>query len=225
MTELYNRLNNINVNEFTEEKNGLTYLSWASAFRILQQYATDIEYAIIESPEGLVYWDTPMGIYVKTEFTVDGTTKSMMLPVMDFKNNAMFSTPGKVINFGKETDRPVAKMTDINNAIMRCYVKNIAMFGLGAYIYEGRDEPVKIDAFKAKAVKVQSQAEVEENKKREMWAKFNEDLKHEEIDLNKFLEFYKIKMTQKVKLMKFVEEFTTDDDVRNQLVSDYKSSL
>ena len=32
-------------------------------------------------------------------------------------------------------------MFDINTAIMRCLVKNIAMFGLGLYIYSGEDLP------------------------------------------------------------------------------------
>ena len=34
-----------------------------------------------------------------------------------------------------------ATMFDINTAIMRCLVKNIAMFGLGLYIYAGEDLP------------------------------------------------------------------------------------
>ena len=32
-------------------------------------------------------------------------------------------------------------MFDINKTIMRCLVKNIAMFGLGLYIYAGEDLP------------------------------------------------------------------------------------
>ena len=32
-------------------------------------------------------------------------------------------------------------MTDINKTIMRCLVKNLAMFGLGLYIYAGEDLP------------------------------------------------------------------------------------
>jgi hypothetical protein len=32
-------------------------------------------------------------------------------------------------------------MFDINKTIMRCLVKNLAMFGLGIYIYSGEDLP------------------------------------------------------------------------------------
>ena len=34
-----------------------------------------------------------------------------------------------------------ATMFDINKSIMRCLVKNLAMFGLGLYIYAGEDLP------------------------------------------------------------------------------------
>ena len=34
-----------------------------------------------------------------------------------------------------------ATMFDINKTIMRCLVKNLAMFGLGLYIYAGEDLP------------------------------------------------------------------------------------
>ena len=39
-----------------------------------------------------------------------------------------------------------ASMFDINKTIMRCLVKNLAMFGLGLYIYAGEDIPEKIVA-------------------------------------------------------------------------------
>jgi hypothetical protein len=32
-------------------------------------------------------------------------------------------------------------MFDVNKAVMRCLVKNLAMFGLGLYIYAGEDLP------------------------------------------------------------------------------------
>ena len=35
-------------------------------------------------------------------------------------------------------------MFDVNKAIMRCLVKNLAMFGLGLYIYAGEDLPEEI---------------------------------------------------------------------------------
>ena len=36
-------------------------------------------------------------------------------------------------------------MFDVNTAIMRCLVKNLSLFGLGLYIYEGEDLPQVYD--------------------------------------------------------------------------------
>ena len=38
-------------------------------------------------------------------------------------------------------------MFDINKTIMRCLVKNLAMFGLGLYIYSGEDLPEDIKEY------------------------------------------------------------------------------
>ena len=45
-------------------------------------------------------------------------------------------------------------MFDINKTIMRCLVKNIAMFGLGIYIYAGEDLPVGYEMTKEEAENV-----------------------------------------------------------------------
>ena len=39
-------------------------------------------------------------------------------------------------------------MFDINKTVMRCLVKNLAMFGLGLYIYAGEDLPEDIKEYK-----------------------------------------------------------------------------
>lgn len=42
-------------------------------------------------------------------------------------------------------------MFDINKTIMRCLVKNLAMFGLGLYIYAGEDLPEDVIKEQAQA--------------------------------------------------------------------------
>ena len=60
---------------------------------------------------------------------------------MDWANKAMKATDYKYkTKYGDKT-REAATMFDINKAIMRCLVKNLAMFGLGLYIYSGEDLP------------------------------------------------------------------------------------
>ena len=41
----------------------------------------------------------------------------------------------------EERTLEAASMFDVNKAIMRCLVKNLAMFGLGLYVYAGEDLP------------------------------------------------------------------------------------
>ena len=116
----------INVNEHTDKKNGLTYLSWAWAWAEFKKAYPTAEYKIKRFENNLPYvYDKNTGYMVFTEVTVDGLTYEMWLPVMDNKNKAL----------------QVATMTDINKAIMRCLTKNLAMFGLGLYIYAGEDLP------------------------------------------------------------------------------------
>jgi NH3-dependent NAD+ synthetase len=76
-----------------------------------------------------------------TTVTIEGETLEMWLPVMDGANKSMkkqsytYST-----KYGDKTV-DAATTFDINKTIMRCLVKNLAMFGLGIYIYAGEDLP------------------------------------------------------------------------------------
>lgn len=136
----------INVNERTDEKNGLTYLSWAWAWAEFKKIYPDASYKVKRSENGLPYvFDEKTGYMVFTEVTADGLTYEMWLPVMDGANMAMKDKPYTyVVGKGekqKEKAVETATMTDINKAIMRCLTKNLAMFGLGLYIYAGEDLP------------------------------------------------------------------------------------
>lgn len=132
----------VNVNDNVEKKNGLTYLSWAWAWAEFMKRYPQAEYEIVKF-DGLPYaYDPNTGYMVYTKVTVDGQTREMWLPVMDSSNRAMKAEPYKVVNkWGKESTVEAATMFDINKTIMRCLVKNLAMFGLGLYIYAGEDLP------------------------------------------------------------------------------------
>ena len=135
-------LNAVNVNEHTEKKNGLTYLSWAWAVaEVLKKYP-DMTYTIWKDENNKPYiFDEELGYMVFTSVTIEGQTKEMWLPVMDNANNAMKNVPYTKKTRYKEIEVAAATMFDINTAIMRCLVKNFAMFGLGLYIYAGEDLP------------------------------------------------------------------------------------
>lgn len=141
-------LNSINVNSMTEKKQTggttLTYLSWASAWAVAKANFPDIEYEIERNPEtGLPYWYDPLtGYMVFTKVTIGGRqTHEMWLPVLDGANRAMKAEPYEVKMKYKTVVVAAASMADINRSIMRCLVKNLAIFGLGLYIYQGEDVP------------------------------------------------------------------------------------
>jgi hypothetical protein len=116
----------INVNDWTEKKSNLTYLSWAHAWRAFMEVYPSATYEIVKDSNGTpCFGSNAIGYMVYTRVTVDSVTHEMWLPVMDFRNKAI-----------KEPD-----MFDINKSIMRCLTKNLAMFGLGLYIYAGEDLP------------------------------------------------------------------------------------
>lgn len=138
----FTELNAIDVNGHTEKKNGLTYLSWAWAWGELKKVYPEAKYKVVKNENGLPYfYDENTGYMVFTEMTIGDITHEMWLPVMDGANKAMKSSSYKVVSkFGEKVVEP-ATMFDINKTIMRCLVKNIAMFGLGLYIYAGEDLP------------------------------------------------------------------------------------
>lgn len=138
----FEKLYQINVNDKTEEKNGLTYLSWAYAIAEFKKVHPNMTYEVKKFENGLPYvYDENTGYMVFTSITVDGLTHEMWLPVMDGNNKAMKNKPYTVKTKYKEFTVQSATMFDINKTIMRCLVKNMAMFGLGLYIYSGEDLP------------------------------------------------------------------------------------
>ena len=115
----------INVNDKTEKKGSLTYLSWAPAWAEFKKVYPDATYRINRFDGAFCTGNEKMGYMVQTEVTAGERTYEMWLPVMDMRNNTILQP----------------KMTEINKTIMRCLTKNLAMFGLGLYIYAGEDLP------------------------------------------------------------------------------------
>ena len=161
----FNELCGINVNEHTEKKNKLTYLSWAWAWRIFKQKCPDTTYQVMKTMEGLPYLESEAGVMVYTEVTANGITHEMWLPIMDGANKAMKRTAYTYqTKFGEKTC-DAFDMFDVNKTIMRCLVKNLAMFGLAIYIYAGEDlpeaPPVDVDGLADLIAKIDSSDSME----------------------------------------------------------------
>lgn len=120
-------LNAVNVNGHTEQKNGLTYLSWAWAWAEVKKAYPDANYTIYEDANGRPYHTDGRTCWVKTGVTIEGLEHIEYLPVMDYRNASI----------------PLEKVTsmDVNKAIQRSLTKACARHGLGLYIYAGEDLP------------------------------------------------------------------------------------
>jgi hypothetical protein len=149
---VFSVLSSINVNDKTEKKKDLTYLSWTYAWSEVKKRYSDANYEIMFFDGYPYIYDPSTGYMVFTKMTIEGQTHIMWLPVMDPANKSMKSEEYSYeTKFGiKTVDK--ASMFDINKTIMRCLVKNIAMFGLGIYIYSGEDLP-EIEQVKIEEVK------------------------------------------------------------------------
>lgn len=143
MENYFIELNNIDCSTKIEQKNGLSYLSWAWAWGELKKKHPNATYVIKKFGENNLpfVYDEKTGYMVFTEMTIENITHEMWLPVMDGANKAMKQQAYEYkTKYGVKTCE-AADMFDINKTIMRCLVKNIAMFGLGLYIYAGEDLP------------------------------------------------------------------------------------
>jgi DNA-directed RNA polymerase subunit RPC12/RpoP len=66
---------------------------------------------------------------------------------MDNNNKAMKLESYTYATRNGDKSVEAVSMFDINKAVMRCLVKNLAMFGLGLYIYAGEDLPEDIKEY------------------------------------------------------------------------------
>lgn len=129
---VFETLDKINVNDHTEKKGDLTYLSWAWAWREVKIHYPTATYTIYESPNGWNYWTDGHTAWVKTGVTIEGLEYIEYLPIMTQRK-------------GERVLRsiPLDEITsmDVNKAIQRSLTKACARHGLGLYIYSGEDLP------------------------------------------------------------------------------------
>ena len=152
--DLFKKAIQLNVNDHTDLKNNLTYLSWAWAWQEFLKICPEATYEIkkftnpITGKTTTYLEDEELGFMVYTSITSRGVTREMWLPVMDGANKAMKRQPYEytVGKGDKQYTKQVeaVSMFDVNKTIMRCLTKNIAMFGVGLYIYAGEDLPIEL---------------------------------------------------------------------------------
>ena len=124
---IFEALNSINVNEKTEKKGNLTYLSWAWAWAEVKKQYPDMTRTVYEQENGINYFTDGLTGWVKVGVTINGLEHIDYLPIMDYRNASI--PQDKITSF------------DVNKAIQRSTTKALALHGLGLYIYAGEDLP------------------------------------------------------------------------------------
>src|SRR5699024_7177658 len=112
MENYFTQLNNINVSDKIERKNGLSYLSWAYAWGELKKVHPTANYKVYERDDGCMYCTDSKTAWVKTGVTVNDIEHIEYLPIMDSRNRSI----------------PVSNITsfDVNKAIQRSLTKAVA---------------------------------------------------------------------------------------------------
>jgi len=127
--KIFEKLNELNVNDFTQKKGNFTYLSWAWAVRELLKVAPDATWIVHKFGEvnnQQPYIKTEAGCFVQVTVYVNEVGRTQVHPVLDNRNQTIHEP----------------NAFQINTSIQRCLAKAIALHGLGLYIYAGEDLPV-----------------------------------------------------------------------------------
>ncbi|MDB8436755.1 DUF1071 domain-containing protein [Turicibacter sanguinis] len=140
---LFNKLYNLDVSVYKEQLKTKTatldYLSWAQAYQLLIHQDPNADVKICEAEDGFPLFSRGDHHFVKTEVTAFGKTKPCWLPVMDNNHRAVKDAPYQVPTKNGSISVPAMNARHINDSIMRCMVKNIALFGIGLKLYTGED--------------------------------------------------------------------------------------
>ena len=122
----------IDVSKKIKEKNGLSYLSWSSAWAEVKKIYPNVTFIVIpqimdDFGNTRPWHDDGKTGWVEVSVTIEEESITETLPIMDFKNKAI----------------PVENITstDANKAMKRCLVKCLALFGMATFIFEGEDLP------------------------------------------------------------------------------------
>ena len=114
----------LNVNEHTEKKVNLTYLSWAWAWAEALKADPKATFSVNTFGDKC-FMDINGTAMVWVTVVMFDKPMTCQLPVMDHRNKAIQSPDA----------------FQVNTAIMRCMTKALSLHGLGLYIYAGEDLP------------------------------------------------------------------------------------
>ncbi len=191
---VFERLFKINVNQHIEEKNGLTYLSWAYAWAEAKKLYPNANYKVYESGNGCIYFTDGRTCWVKTGVTIEGLEHIEYLPIMDYRNKSIELE--KVTSF------------DVNKSIQRSLTKALARHGLGLYIYSGEDLPeIEVEKISAKDASILKSTVEDFDKNGELY----------EVILRKYKvnNFKELTQKQRIEILEGLKEMARRNEVQN----------
>lgn len=132
---VWETLSHIDCSKHTEEKNGLTYLSWAWAYKILKDHYPDTQVTkhwfdyggpaneIVPGHKLPYAMDRNGWAYVMVTITINGVEATETMPVLNYNN------------------KPVQKPNsfEVNTSLQRTLAKAAALHGLCINLYTGED--------------------------------------------------------------------------------------
>lgn len=126
MKEIYENLSSLDISKHVQERSAggsakLSYLPWANAWSLLMGEYPDSTFTV--HPER---WQDDGTVMVTVSVTIGEHTRSMFLPVMGNRNESI--------------ERPTTRQ--ISDATMRCLVKCLSLFGLGASLFKREAEDI-----------------------------------------------------------------------------------
>lgn len=145
----FDALYEMKLGDKVEKKDGLSYLTWSEAWKAFKEVYPSAIFRVVTNPDTkLPYFvDPQIGIMVFTEVTADDMTQQCFLPVLNSSMKPMRLEAYNYTVYDKQNKRQIEKtceaasMFDINKTIMRCLVKNLALYGVGLKLYQSEDLP------------------------------------------------------------------------------------
>ena len=132
----FEKLHHVDLGKSLKSNQEKRYLAWNDAWAELKKLYPDATYEFHCDEGGIPYFYSAVGLFVKVSVTVKGITHTMTRPVYNKAFKSMKLEPYEYTTKSGKKSVAGANADDVNDALMRCFVKAISMHGLGLYVYQ-----------------------------------------------------------------------------------------
>ena len=133
---VFNQLNTINYE--TKSNQGRRYIAWNTLWAGICKIFPDATYEFHCDINGCPFFNSPIGLFVKVSVTINGITHTMIRPVYNKAMKSMRVESYEYVTTKGTKQVAGANADDVNDALMRCFAKAMAMHGNGLFVYEDK---------------------------------------------------------------------------------------